>query len=223
MTDYTELKRLAEACIAAGEYLPGEAWEEDRSYCQAEVAFLEFVSVATPAAVQALIAENERLKTLRSATERDLTQELEVWRHGPSCWNCGDTGDVHDIVGEWRGQCDCNAAKLIDIASERDQLKADNEALRSDIQSWRLSIEAERNVHKLSMKGIQDELDRLKGLGFAEELAVLRKSAARYQWLREARSGYIEVVEWIGPHATGMTGEDLDSLLDAAMGMGGRS
>ncbi|PMU12937.1 hypothetical protein C1X89_34070 [Pseudomonas sp. GP01-A8] len=103
------------------------------------------------------------------------------------------------------------------------ELLAENEALRSDIQSWRLSIEAERNVHKLSLKGIQDELDRLKGLGFAEELAVLRKSAARYQWLREARSGYIEVVEWIGPHATGMTGEDLDSLLDAAMGMGGRS
>ena len=78
-----------------------------------------------------LLAENERLNTLRSTTERDLAQELEVWRHGPSCWNCGDTGDVHDMVGEWRGQCDCNAAKLIDVSSERDQLKAENEALRS--------------------------------------------------------------------------------------------
>ena len=77
-----------------------------------------------------LLAENERLKTLRSTTERDLAQELEVWKHGPSCWNCGDTGDVHDMVGEWRGQCDCNAAKLIDVSSERDQLRADNEALR---------------------------------------------------------------------------------------------
>ncbi|NWB20106.1 hypothetical protein HX824_05815 [Pseudomonas sp. D4002] len=134
MTDYTELKRLAEACIAAGEYLPGEAWEEDRSYCQAEVAFLEFVPVATPAAVQALIAENERLNTLRSATERDLAQELEVWRSGPSCWSCGDTGDVHDMVGEWRGQCDCNAAKLIDVSSERKQLKAENEALNTAIE-----------------------------------------------------------------------------------------
>lgn len=79
-----------------------------------------------------LLAESERLKTLRSTTERDLAQELEVWRHGPSCWNCGDTGDVHDIVGEWRGQCDCNAAKLIDVASARDQLKAENEALRRE-------------------------------------------------------------------------------------------
>lgn len=118
MTDNTELKRMAEACVAAGEYLPGEAWEEDRSYCQAEVAFLEFAPVATPAAVLALI-------------------------------------------------------------TERDQLKAENEALR--------------------------------------------KNAERYQWLREARSGYIEVVEWIGPHATGMTGEDLDALIDAAMGKGEQS
>ncbi|WP_256733672.1 hypothetical protein [Pseudomonas reactans] len=84
------------------------------------------------AALGRLIAENERLKTLRSTTERDLAQELEVWRHGPSCRNCGDTGDVHDIVGEWRGQCDCNAAKLIDVAAERDQLKAENEALRRE-------------------------------------------------------------------------------------------
>ena len=170
MAEHSELKRLAEACAAAGEYSPGDAWEEDRSYGPAEVAFLAFAPAATPMAMLALIAdleearngmkhscairlkkeierlegerdqlkaENERLKTLRSTTERDLAQELEVWRHGPSCWNCGDTGDVHDMVGEWRGQCDCNAAKLIEVASERDQLKADNEALRKDAERYR--------------------------------------------------------------------------------------
>jgi hypothetical protein len=81
-----------------------------------------------------LLAENDRLKTLRSTTERDLAQELEVWRHGPSCWNCGDTGDVHDIVGEWRGKCDCFAAQLMDATQERDQLKAENEALRNGLR-----------------------------------------------------------------------------------------
>ncbi|ETK19283.1 hypothetical protein H097_10502 [Pseudomonas sp. FH4] len=96
-----------------------------------KVDFAKFM-VAARDGVLALIAENERLKTLRSSTERDLSQELEVWKHGPSCWSCGDTGDVHDIVGEWRGQCDCNAAKLINAASELDQLKAENEALRKD-------------------------------------------------------------------------------------------
>ncbi|WP_339518927.1 hypothetical protein [Pseudomonas proteolytica] len=212
MTNYTELKRLAEGAVHAGDH-----WGLRDSFER------QLAKLVSPETLLALIAENERLKTLRSTTERDLAQELEVWRNGPSCWNCGDTGDVHDIVGEWRGQCDCNAAKLIDVSSERDQLKAKNETLTSEIQSWRLSIEAERNVHKLSLKGVQDELDRLKGPGFAEELEVLRKNTARYQWLREARSGYIEVVEWIGPHATGMTGEDLDALLDAVMGKGEQS
>lgn len=91
-----------------------------------------------------LLAENERLKTLRSTTERDLAQELEVWKHGPSCWNCGDTGDVHDMVGEWRGQCDCNAAKLIDVSSERDRLRAENEVLRSIAEKHQIRLETVR-------------------------------------------------------------------------------
>lgn len=178
MTDYTELKRLAEACIAAGEYLPGEAWEEDRSYCQAEVAFLEFVPVATPAAVQALIAENERLKTLRSATERDLAQELEVWRSGPSCWSCGDTGDVHDIVGEWRGQCDCNAAKLIDVSSERDQLKAEIEQLRKYGEEFAVLAERRREEVEALRNALRPLLAHWDDLKAGESLNVDAARAA---------------------------------------------
>lgn len=136
MNDYSELKKAAEA-ITPGDFRAPEAWEEDRRYSDEEIRQIDFCALATPEAVLALIAENERLKTLRSTTERDLAQELEVWKHGPSCWSCGDTGDVHDMVGEWRGQCDCNAAKLIDVSSERDQLKAENEALRKDAGRYR--------------------------------------------------------------------------------------
>ncbi|PBP34594.1 hypothetical protein CCL11_25760 [Pseudomonas syringae] len=85
---------------------------------------------------QALLSENERLKTLRSIKERDLAQELEVWHRGPSCWNCGDTGDVHDLVGEWRGKCDCFAAQLIDAKHERDQLKAENAGLKTGYEAY---------------------------------------------------------------------------------------
>ncbi len=99
MTDCTELKRLAEACVAAGEYLPGEAWAEDRGYCPAEVAFLEFAPVATPAAVLALIAENERL-----AKTADCWDRLNIQ----------------------------NKALSDSFRAERDQLKAENEALRKD-------------------------------------------------------------------------------------------
>jgi len=265
MTDYADLK--AAATYAAQDVIK---FSDESEEMRAPQQFHEEVD---PETILALIAENERLKTFRSTAERDLAQELEVWRNGPSCWSCGDTGDVHDIVGEWRGQCDCNAAKLINVSSERDQLKAENTAAlrettdlalaiwhrryakdspnfqpferassvigqidnmsaglmsdlerlkaennrqRLDIEAWRLTVAAER----ANSAAYQGELNRLKGPDFTEELAALRKGSERYEWLRQARSGHIEVVEWIGPHATGMTGEDLDALLDAAMGKG---
>lgn len=89
-----------------------------------------FMHELTPAVVVGLFEEIERLATSRSKKERELEQELEVWHHGPFCWTCGDTGDVHDITGEWRGECDCLSAQLINANRERDQLKAENEALR---------------------------------------------------------------------------------------------
>lgn len=105
----------------------GQDVEEDRYY-----AALAFMAAANPSVVLALLAEVERLATSRSKKERELEQELEVWRNGPSCWTCGDTGDVHDITGEWRGKCDCLSAQLISANRERDQIKAENEAIRTE-------------------------------------------------------------------------------------------
>lgn len=102
----------------------------------------EFAAAASPATVLALLAEIDRLTTSRSKKERELEQELEVWRHGPSCWSCGDAGDVHDITGEWRGECDCLTARLINANRERDQLKAENEALRKDAGNWKAVLRA---------------------------------------------------------------------------------
>ncbi|MDD2054946.1 hypothetical protein NPS46_20570 [Pseudomonas putida] len=145
MADYTELKRLAETANAVTSDTRVEMTiSSEPGPNQAEIdAVTAFMGAATPAAVLALIAENNRLNTLRSKTERELEQELEVWRNGPSCWSCGDTGDVHDILGEWRGQCDCNAAKLIDVSSERDQLKAENESLRKALGDCADELSAE--------------------------------------------------------------------------------
>ncbi|WP_366302039.1 hypothetical protein [Pseudomonas atacamensis] len=58
---------------------------------------------------------------------------------------------------------------------------------------------------------LRTRIDQLKA-----ENETLRKDAERYRWLQRGHSGYIEVVEWIGPHATGMAGEDLDALVDGA-------
>lgn len=89
MTDYTELKRLAEACVAAGEYLPGEAWEEDRSYGPDEVAFLEFAPVATPAAVLALISDRDQLKAENEALLSALKGMTSMYGY---CWDLVEGG-----------------------------------------------------------------------------------------------------------------------------------
>jgi len=100
------------------------------------------------------------------------------------------------------------------------ELLAENVALRSDIETWRLSITAERNCHRTEKEGLQQELDQLQGPAFAEELTALRKAADRYQWLRaETGSGpNIQVSEWIGPHEYRLFGDELDRAIDAALG-----
>ncbi|AMW64508.1 hypothetical protein QIT80_gp48 (endogenous virus) [Pseudomonas phage phiAH14a] len=149
-----------------------------------------------------LKAENERLKTLRSKTERELAQELEVWRHGPSCWNCGDTGDVHDMLGEWRGQCDCNAAKLIDVASERDALKAEiaglktgyaayervNEELKVEVSKWKSeSVGDSQEIYSLSCALAQRTGEVRELAAIVDDLCALTKQFA--QSLRKAAPG----------------------------------
>ena len=95
-------------------------------------------------------------------------------------------------------------------------LWAEAASYRADCADWKRNTEAldeflgEKTVGEVALE-------------LLAENEALRKSSGRYEWLRQSRSGYIEVVEWIGPHATGMTGEDLDALLDAAMGQGERS
>ena len=176
MVDHFELKKLAEAAPEGPwfgpEYAPGTSYVFDvdlgallhyESIESEQDACLRYVAAANPVAVLVLIAENDRLKTLRSKTERELAQELEVWQHGPSCWNCGDTGDVHGIVGEWRGKCDCFAAQLIDATQERDQLRA-------EIAGLKTGYEAYEQVNA----------------GLKAECEVLRKDADKWQSVQRA-------------------------------------
>lgn len=192
MADHSELKRLAQTfpdydwdsnnepffngpsgeslgggptgfyCVYGPEFeIDGESYDGVTlvESCPADQA--RFICKAK-AGILALIAENDRLKTLRSKTERELAQELEVWRHGPSCWNCGDTGDVHDIVGEWRGKCDCFAAQLIDATQERDQLRAENAGLKTGYEAYEqvnAGLKAELKALRLSLETCADELE----------------------------------------------------------------
>ena len=95
MTDYADLK--AAATYAAQDVIK---FSDESEEMRAPQQFHEEVD---PETILALIAENERLKTFRSTAERDLAQELEVWRNGPSCRSCGDTGVERDSGGACRG------------------------------------------------------------------------------------------------------------------------
>ena len=196
MSEYTELKRLAEHHLSLG----------------------QAYTVAKPSVLLALIAENERLKTLRSVTERDLAQELEVWRHGPSCWNCGDTGDVHDMVGEWLGQCDCNAAKLIDISSERDELRAEIAGLRTGYEAYE-RVNAE----------LKDEVELLRSLLGQSALAAttLRTDAEAYANHSGFNRGFVDFIRSISGvevgHGYGSSKYPQQADVVAALGQGEQS
>ncbi|WEA18640.1 hypothetical protein [Pseudomonas juntendi] len=136
--DKAKLKALAEAMLR-DEQGAELSDEEVRGFPE---AVRSYEAMTAPSAVLALLAEIERLSTSRSKKERELEQELETWRHGPFCWTCGDTGDVHDITGEWRGECDCLSAQLINANRERDQLKDEN----AQLKNHEIELKAENEV-----------------------------------------------------------------------------
>jgi len=114
MTDYSELKRLAEAANAVTSDVNVEmTLASESGPNQAEIdAVTAFMGMATPAAVLALIAENERLATqVRLA---GVSAEMTV----------------HDAVGR-------AATEYLVVAQERDQLNAEIEALRRDAERYR--------------------------------------------------------------------------------------
>ncbi|CRM40271.1 hypothetical protein [Pseudomonas sp. 37 R 15] len=185
MTDYTELKRLAEAA----QY---ENCEFQHELVAATKAF--FVG-CIPEQILALIAENDRLNT--------ECKQLILLEHN------GGTVEA-----------------ATNLLAERDHFRAQLAGLKTGYEAYeRVNAELKADAGRLT--ALVGSLVIASGAplqaDLTEFLEALRKDAARYEWLRQARSGYIEVVEWIGPHATGMTGEDLDALLDAAMGKGERS
>lgn len=126
MTDYSELKRLAEAATNA-------RWHEDDLGDLLEFSRLDgedqaFILAASPSVVFALVAENERYR-----------------QYG--CDTCDGSGHLHRIDGEYYGACtSCGSNELEQAKLERDQLKAENERLRKAANDLRRFLACE-DVH----------------------------------------------------------------------------
>lgn len=216
MTDYSELKRLAEDAIKAQ---GGDNW------IAAGMLFQLFYGSCDPAKILALIAESDALAGLlkRFVDGEHEQDENQAERH---MYFTEAQSLLALVSGELEAHTIVPDSAIKAIHAERDQLKAEVAGLRTGYEAYeRVNAELKADVGRLT--ALVGSLVIASGAplqaDLTEFLEALRKDAARYEWLRQARSGYIEVVEWIGPHATGMTGEDLDALLDAAMGKGEQS
>ena len=223
MNDFRELKAIAEACQQhqplrfmrshGALYIRNDNGivfdvHQNRSFpdfLAQNKDYADLVLAASPATVLALIGENERVKA-RLCVCRDCGGQGEVYSGHDSYQGHNQPPEPDmDVCGTCGGDGVLGPLEDFEaLVDERDQLKVENEELRT-------KLEKPDPILIQCMDTAIVEQDQLE------------KDAARYRWLREDRSGYIEVVEWIGPHATGMTGEDLDALLDAAMGKGERS
>ncbi|RTY63426.1 hypothetical protein [Pseudomonas veronii] len=197
MTDNTELKRLAEALIAAtdvymadecNDYLATNWAAADDAYQQATL----------PETVLALISENERLKN-----------RLEV-------------DPRHDYDGISTRDA---TVKVLD--EQVDQLKADNERLEVEVKrmtsiayaahgAFRMETMAERDQLRAEVAGLKTGYEAYERVNaeLKAEVEGLRKDAERYRWLR--RAGNTKAIALVAEHCL----DALDEAIDAALGNG---
>jgi ferredoxin-thioredoxin reductase catalytic subunit len=156
-----------------------------------------------PATILALLAEND-----------------ELGRYLCTCRDCGGEGALH--TGDWHsyspmeppepvmekcGECDGTGLlgeiqDLYQVITERDQLKAENEAMRH---------------------GMKGDYDLDSWLDWTKEAEALRKDAERYRWLREKSASDGEHTHglcidlWDNGSGFEVTLEVADAAIDEAM------
>ncbi|MFJ2446800.1 hypothetical protein [Pseudomonas sp. NPDC087626] len=221
--------------------------------CHAD--FAKFM-VAAREGVLALIAENERLAakieqvrsrsvSLDYSKDAVIPNALDAWgrvvpQHLPYDFS-GNPGASatqycngwNDAGGYWKAHC-------VDIQSERDQLKTENERLHK-LVSWQGDANNEVTISAGQLMKHMDERDQLKAESDRLKAEVdsltreadrqyttieaYRKGAERYQWLRDSSESihqfYLSTPIWF----TGVkfSKENVDSTIDAAMGKGEQS
>ena len=133
MTDYTDLQKAAEYAAQDTIKFADEA-EETR-------ALQQFHEEVDPETVLALIAERDQLKAENAAALREATDlALAIWRrrYATECPNFQPFEKAFSVIG----QIDNMAAGLM---CDQERLKAENEALRDDVEQSQYDANAWRN------------------------------------------------------------------------------
>ena len=210
MTDYTELKRLAEA-----------AQEDPNSaYLPCPVAFM---NAATPSVVLSLIAETE-----------------ELGRYLCTCRDCGGEGALHtgdwhsyghmeppEPVMEKCGECDGTGLlgeiqDLYRVITERDELRAQVAGLKTGYEAYErvnAELKADNEALRAKLENPDPILIQCLDAAIAEQ-EQLKRCAGRYEWLRDKQTFIWLIQDWF-PSDAEFT--DVDAVIDAAMGQGERS
>ena len=205
MTDNTELKRLAEAANAVtGGVSVDIAISSERGPNQPEIdAVTAFVGAATPAAVLALISENESARG-HWANESNNVQALmdEVLRLKAEIAGLRTGYEAYERV---------NA----ELKAENESLRYQIGVLQSDANSWQSGYDVGRHMGTKTV--------------WAERRAV-RKDAERYRRARDiacrvrASVGFHLVVQLPSPSGNSFcAAKAFDEAIDAALGQGEQS
>lgn len=184
MLDYSELKRLAESLIELNRanLMDWAATIEDARIGKTHT---EYALAANPAAVLALIADND--------SQRQDLQNLRT--------------DNAQLIYALKQE----EQSYLALRAERDQLKAENEALKAKAETWcRYGDDDCEHTYY----GDKDAIAALTALVF--EVEALRKNAERYEWLSAVGGGSWAVID-TGEKATRSI---FDECVDAAMGRG---
>lgn len=217
MADYTELKRLAEAANAVtGDVSVDITISSEAGPNQAEIdAVTAFIGAATPAAVLSLIAENERLsESDQEATElcdtlSVLLGEIAVAVRGPE--EPKSRHGFHDLPSRVKTvvaerdqlkaenfQLDAQVDTLTEwylnalkdaaaIGKDCDQVKAENEALRDDIEQSQYDANAWRNgeesvwIEVFNSEGDDPFISAISGQITVEQLALIQEEILEYR------------------------------------------
>ena len=214
MSDYSELKRVAEELIAANDLFFNESPQCNEVGDAWSLADDRFTEAASPEVILALIAENEALKGPHDWLAEDLIKELVD--------NAQSFQDNSD-----HGDSDPFAIVLLAAASRIRRQEVSIERFRAENAGLKTGYEAYEQVHA----GLKAEVARSTEREILQlaEIESLRKDAERYRWLRIADWWRSPVCVLRNPKEQAKLGSDcpsgdrLDAAIDAAMGKGEQS